>query len=351
MKCNLRSILLAGATSLLAACSGGDGATTPGVNPGGPPVNVSPTPTAAPNSTSTPGTVTSEGVPTVGGCQIFPADNAWNTNISNYPVDPNSANYINAILNDGSGNTNLHPDFGEDPTYGIPFTIVPSAQPLVPMSFTYASESDPGPYPFPPNAPIEGGASSSGDRHVLVLQQGTCKLYETWSSYPQNNGASWSAGSGALFNLNSDTLRPDGWTSADAAGLPILPALVKCQEVATGAIDHALRVTFSVTQGGYIHPATHDASGSSNANYPPMGLRLRLKSSFNIASFNPTAKIILTAMQQYGMFVADNGADWYFQGEGTGNNASSCWNDNDLDQLKTVPGSAFEVVQTGTIQH
>src|SRR5579863_170423 len=289
--------------------------------------------------------------PVVGGCQVFPADNWWNTDISSYPVDPNSNNYINAILNDGCGQTNLHPDFGQNATYGIPFVVVPQSQPLVPMKFGYADQSNPGPYPFPPNAPIEGGTHAGGDRHVLVLQEGTCSLYETWNSWPKNNGANWWAGSGALFNLNSDQLRPNGWTSADAAGLPILPALVKCAEVQAGAIDHALRVSFTKTQAGYITPATHFASTSTNPNLPPMGLRLRLKASYNISSFNPVAKIILTAMQHYGMFVADNGSDWYFQGEGTGNNPKTCWNDNQLNQLKTVPGSAFEVVQTGTIQH
>jgi hypothetical protein len=287
--------------------------------------------------------------PNIGGCQIFPANNPWNTNISAYPLDPNSANYISTITADG-GNQFLHPDFGEDPAYGIPYVVVPQTQPLVPMTFLYASQSNPGPYPYPPNAPIEGGTNAGGDRHVLVLQQGTCSLYETWHSHPLDSGAKWHAGSGALFNLSSNTLRPNGWTSADAAGLPILPALVKCQEIKAGVINHALRVTFEHTQNGYIHPATHEA-GVANTNYPPMGLRLRLKSSFNISSFNRVSKIILTAMPNYGMFVADNGSDWYFQGEGTGNNPGTCWDDNNLDQLKTVPGSAFEVVETGTILH
>jgi hypothetical protein len=220
------------------------------------------------------------------------------------------------------------------------------------MTFTASpSQSNPGPYPFPPNAPIEGGSESTGDRHVLVLQQGTCQLYETWRSFPQDDGASWNAGSGALFNLNSNALRPKGWTSADAAGLPILPALVKCAEVQAGSIDHALRVTFNETQDGFITPARHYASSSSNPDYPPMGLRLRLKASYDISSFNSVSQIILTAMKKYGMFVADNGSNWYFQGEGTGNNPSSCWNNNQLDELKTVPGTAFEVVQTGAIQH
>ncbi|MGR4064349.1 MAG: hypothetical protein ACLQPV_02740 [Vulcanimicrobiaceae bacterium] len=335
----MRQLALVLAIAVLSACGGGSRESVPGggtLLPDG----------AAPAVSNTAGS----GVPTIGGCQIFPADNPWNTNISNYPLDPNSNNYINTILT-FSSNTHLHPDFGQDPTYGIPFIVVGKYQPRVPMSFQYASESDPGPYPFPANAPIEGGSASTGDRHVLVLEQGICQLFETWSSYPQRNGASWKAGSGARFFLTSDALRPHGWTSADAAGLPILPALVKCAEVKAGVINHALRVTFNRTQDGYISPARHYASSYTNANYPPMGLRLRLKASYDISGFNTVSKIILTAMKQYGMFVADNGSDWYFQGEGTGNNPSSCWNDNELDQLKSVPGSAFEVVETGKIVH
>jgi hypothetical protein len=280
-------------------------------------------------------------VPVVGGCSIFPADNWWNTDISNYPLDPRSNNYIKSIPG------NLHPDFGHESYYGIPFNIVPPSQPEVPVSFTYKSQSDPGPYPIPPNAQIEGGQHSNGDRHVLVLQQGVCKLYEMWRAFPRNGGQKWHAGSGAIFPLDTNKLRPDGWTSADAAGLPILPALIRCDEVQAGQIDHALRFTVQNTQAGYIHPATHFASSSRNLNLPPMGLRVRLKAAFNISGYNRTAQIILTAMKTYGMFVADNGSNWYFQGEG--GTAASCWNDNDLNALKNVPGTAFEVVKTGPI--
>ena len=280
-------------------------------------------------------------VPVVGGCSIFPADNWWNTNISNYPLDPRSNNYIQSIPG------NLHPDFGHESYYGIPFNIVPPSQPEVPVSFTYKSQSDPGPYPIPPNAQIEGGQHSNGDRHVLVLQQGVCKLYEMWRAFPRNGGQQWHAGSGAIFPLDTNKLRPDGWTSADAAGLPILPALIRCDEVQAGQIDHALRFTVQNTQAGYIHPATHFASSSRNLNLPPMGLRVRLKAAFNISGYNRTAQIILTAMKTYGMFVADNGSNWFFQGEG--GTAASCWNDNDLNALKNVPGTAFEVVKTGPI--
>lgn len=281
------------------------------------------------------------GVPVVGGCSMFPADNWWNTDISKYPLDPRSSQYIKSIPG------NLHPDFGHNPDYGIPVNIVTRSQKKVPVSFDYFSQSDPGPYPIPPNAQIEGGSHSNGDRHVLVLQQGACKLYEMWRAFPKNGGKRWHAGSGAIFPLDTNKLRPNGWTSADAAGLPILPALIKCDEIAAGEIDHALRFTVERTQAGYIHPATHFASNSRDLDLPPMGLRVRLKASYDISHFNRTAKIVLTAMKIYGMFVADNGSNWYFQGEG--GSASKCWNDNDLDALKNVPGTAFEVVKTGKI--
>jgi hypothetical protein len=293
-------------------------------------------------------------VPVVGSCKIFPTpppsgpsgNDWWNVDISKYPLDPNSATYIKSLPG------NLHPDFGQNPTYGIPFVVVPANQKLVPVKFVnYPSSSNPGPYPIPPNAPIEGGKNSTGDRHVLVMQLGTCKLFEMWRAFPPKPGRSnWTAANGAVFVLSSNKLRPNGWTSADAAGLPIFPALVKCAEVAAGAINHPLRVTFNNTQNGYIHPATHEA-GSADKTLPPMGLRLRLKASFDISHYNKTARIILTAMKTYGMFVADNGSNWYFQGEGTGNRPKSCWNDNELNQLKNVPGSAFEAVATGPILH
>jgi hypothetical protein len=281
------------------------------------------------------------GVPVVGGCSIFPANNWWNEDISKYPLDPRSAQYIAALPG------NLHPDFGQDPDYGIPFNIVPSTQKRVPVSFYYASQSNPGPYPIPPDAQIEGGRKANGDRHVLVLQKGTCRLYEMWAAYPIDGGKRWRAGSGAIFPLDTNKLRPNGWTSADAAGLPILPALVKCAEVKAGSIDHALRVTFASTQEGYIHPATHYASNSRDPSLPPMGLRLRMKAAYDISHITGQAHVIAVAMKKYGMLVADNGSNWYFQGEG--GKASSCWNDNDLDQLKNVPGTAFEVVKTGKI--
>jgi hypothetical protein len=274
------------------------------------------------------------------GCPILPANNALNTDISSAPLDPNSANYIASI---GLGG-HLHPDFGTNRTYGIPFTVVGRKQPKVPITFTeFGKESDPGPYPVPPNAPIEG-AGEPGDRHVLVLQRSSCKLFELYSA--ARRGSGWEAGSGAVFNLRSNALRPDGWTSADAAGLPILPLLVRYPEVRTGRIDHALRVTVAHTQRGFIHPATHFASSSSDPNLPPMGLRLRLKASFSLAGFHGESLVVLRALQHYGLIVADNGSSWFITGA-----PDPRWNDEDLEQIKRVPGSAFEVVKGETIRH
>jgi len=282
--------------------------------------------------------IRNHGSPTLGGCPMFPADNEWNRDISADPVDPNSNNYINYILN-SSNNDFLHADFGENQDYGIPYVVVPQNQPLAPITFTGAGdESDPGPYPIPPNAPIEGGPASDGDRHVLVLRQGECKLYELYYAFPVGGG--WEAYSGAIFDLNSNALRPLGWTSADAAGLPILPGLVRYDEVAAGVIKHALRFTVSQTQRAYILPATHAASTITHVNAPPMGLRLRLKASYNLNGFTGQALVILEALKRYGLILADNGSNWYITGA-----TDPRWVDDDLNQLKTVPGSAFEVVK------
>jgi hypothetical protein len=280
--------------------------------------------------------------PQISGCQLFPEDNPWNLDVSGYPVDPKSDNYI-AHMN---GLTKkLHADFGASLSYGIPYVVVPSTQPKVPMVFDYSGDSDPGPYPIPPDAPIEGTAASTGDRHVLVLDATNHRLYETWDSH--YTGPGWHCGSGAIFDLTTNQLRPDYWTSADAAGLPILPGLIRYDEAVTQQeINHAVRFTVASTQRGFIHPATHFASSNTDPNAPPMGLRLRLKSNFDISSFHGTSKVILTAMKKYGLILADNGSDWYITGA-----TDIRWNDDDLNQLKTVPGSAFEVVQTGTIIH
>jgi hypothetical protein len=245
-----------------------------------------------------------------------------------------------------SPNTALHADWGDWSMnhYGIPWQTVPGSQPMVQVTFQYASESDPGPYPIPPNALVEGGANSGGDMHVLVLDTGTCALYETWSS--TQNGSGWTCGSGAKFDLTSNGLRPDGWTSADAAGLPILPGLVRLAEVKAGSIQHALRFTISSSQQAYIHPATH-AAGSANASLPPMGLRVRLKASFDVSPFGGPARVILVAMQQYGLILADNGSNWYVSGDSDDGWGSLM--DPVSQAFSQVKGSDFEAVETGPL--
>ncbi len=286
----------------------------------------------SPSETATPAPAT--GGSAIGGCAVFPADNPWNRDVSRDPVDPRSDAYMASM----SGGTRfLHADFGSDPSYGIPWTVVRN-QSKVPMTFDYADESDPGPYPFPPNAPVEAGS----DHHVLVVAADECKLYETWDS--QYVGPGWHCGSGAIFDLRSNALRPDGWTSADAAGLPILPGLVRRDEVKSGEIRHALRFTVRRTQRAFVHPATHFASSDRNPDLPPMGLRVRLKASYDVSRFTGDARVILEAMKKYGMFLADNGSDWFVTGE-----TNTAWNDDDLNQLKTVPASAFEVLRLGDV--
>lgn len=313
-------------------------------------VLVSVLPACAPRVPGTPGPVDAgtqqhddQAVPLVMP-QLLPADNPWNTDISQYPVHPNSDNYLATIgLNKG-----LHPDFGtewEGAPIGIPYVLVRGDQPKVPITFEYDDESDPGPYPIPPDAPIEGGPDSSGDRHVLVVDVDNKRLYEVFAAYPVNGGESWSAGSGAVFDLTSNALRPLYWTSADAAGLPILPGLVRYDEVVEkGEINHALRFTCAQTQRAFILPATHFASDSTDPDRPPMGLRVRLKADFDITPFSPRVRVILTAMKRYGMFVADNGSDWYVSGA-----PDPRWDDDELHQLDAVKGSDFEAVYTGEL--
>jgi hypothetical protein len=230
-----------------------------------------------------------------------------------------------------AGGTNLHPDFGASP-YGLPFAVVNDSHPTVSVQFLYADESDPGPYPFGPDIPLEGGS----DRHALMLNADHCVLYELYAA-SWNNGNP-TAGSGAIFDLTSNALRPDSWTSADAAGFAILPGLVRYDEVRRGAINHAIRFTVQLTDCQHIWPARHDA-GTCNSAYPPMGARFRLKASFSLSGYGRQAKVILRAMKRYGLFLADNGSNWFFQGT-----QDSRWADALLDQLKTVPASAFEAV-------
>jgi hypothetical protein len=241
----------------------------------------------------------------------------------------------------------LHPDWGGAGQYGIPYVLVPATQPMVPMVFdTYPEDSDPGPYPFPPDAPVEGGAASSGDKHVIVADTGHCKLYEVWEGRKDASGPGWTAANGAVFDLATNTYRPDGLTSGDAAGLPILPGLVRYDECAAGEIKHAVRFTVPKTQRGWIHPARHMASNTSDSTYPPMGLRMRLKASFDISTYTGMIAVLLRALKTYGMILADNGSAWFITGA-----SDTRWDDNDLAQLKKVPGSAFEAVYTGPTKH
>ena len=276
------------------------------------------------------------------GNRPFPANNAWNMDISRYSVHPNSANLIASI----GSNTGLHPDFGtfwDNAPIGFPYDVVSGTQARVPMDFIWwDDQSDPGPYPFPPDAPVEGGNASDGDRHVLVIDRDNWKLYETYSSYPQNSGASWQAGNGAVWNLKSNKLRPVDWTSADAAGLPIFPGLVRRDEVVgQGEIRHALRFTINTSRHSYVYPATHEAGSTNSVNAPPMGLRVRLKASKNINTFSPHVQVILQAMKKYGMIVADNGSNWFVSGT-----HDPLWDDDELSALSQIKGSDFEVVNT-----
>lgn len=269
----------------------------------------------------------------------FTSSNLWNTDISSVPVDPNSG----MIITNWIGSVNVHPDWGTDPTYGIPYVVVNGSQSLVKVNLqAYGDESDPGPMPVPANAPIEGGSSSTGDRHVLVLDNGNCFLYELYNSSVNGDG-SWNTDSTAVWDLLSDEQRPYTWTSADAAGLPIFPGLVRYDEVASGKIQHAFRFTLPKTRAAFIPPASHWAANTTDPSAPPMGMRLRLKSSYDISGFSSQMQVILTAMKHYGLILADNGSSLFVTGV-----SDSRWG-SDLDSLKTVPASAFEVVQMNPI--
>jgi hypothetical protein len=288
------------------------------------------------------------GEPKIAGCSIFPYDNIWNTPVDSLPVAANSAAYITAI---GAGK-HFHADFGQGEwdggPIGIPFVVVPPSQLDVPIHFTEsADESEPGPYPIPANAPIEGGPASGGDRHVLVLESGSCTLYELYSAYPQPNG-SWNAGSGAVFALNANgPLRPIEWTSADAAGLPILPGLARYDEVAGGEIRHALRFTVQCTQDDYIWPARHRAGSCNDPSHPKMGQRFRLKADYDIEApgIPDQVKVILRAMKKYGLILADNGSSWYISGT-----PDERWDNEQLHWLdENLTGAWMEAVDTSAL--
>jgi hypothetical protein len=280
--------------------------------------------------------------------------------VASLPVAANSTAIVNYI--NGHGGDNLHPDFGaglwQGAPIGIPFVTVPQGQAMVPIDFDsldgWPEESDPGPYPIPPNAPIEGGPSSEGDRHVLVVRQSACELYELYHSWPDGDGpqggptcdepGGWCGLSGAVYDLSSNALRPAGWTSADAAGLPILPGLARFGEVDGGEIRHALRFTTDVTRGSYVWPARHEASDVMDTYAPPMGLRLRLKAGYAVSGFSPQVRVILRALKKYGMILADNGSNWFVSGI-----PAAGWTDTLVDELHQVPGSQFEVVNVSSL--
>lgn len=277
-----------------------------------------------------------------GGRRPFPDDNPWNQDVSRLPVDPDSDALIRSIGLDGR----LHPDFGtvyEGRPLGIPYVVVAGSQARVPVRFEYPDESDPGPYPIPANPPIEGGADADGDRHILVVDRDRWVLYELYAAYPEGRG--WRAGSGAVFDLNSNDLRPSGWTSADAAGLPIFPGLVRYDEVVEQrAVRHALRFTCRRTRRAFVEPARHHASRLTDAHLPPMGMRVRLKAGFDASGFPPAARTILTALKTHGMMLADNGGDWFLSGA-----PDRRWDDEELAALKRVRGRDFEVVRMGRV--
>ena len=264
-------------------------------------------------------------------CRVFPRHNVWHLNVSHLPVHAKNRMWKRAMH---AGTTNLHPDFGP-PSYGIPYVTVGADHPKVAVGFTYASESDPGPYPFGPNTPIEGGS----DRHAIMIDRSDCTLYELYAA--RWNGGDPKAGSGAVFHLegpNANRLRPAGWTSADAAGLPIFAGLLRYDEVQAGLVDHAIRVTAGCTHDAYIWPARHEA-GTSDRRCPPMGARFRLRASFDVSRFGAKVRVVLKAMKRYGLIVADNGSDWYFQGT-----VDPRWTYRFVDQLKRIPASAFVAV-------
>ncbi|MGA9762522.1 MAG: hypothetical protein WBQ14_08875 [Gaiellaceae bacterium] len=284
------------------------------------------------------GAATGPRLPGAPKCPLFPASNVWNKRVDKLPVTSDSQAIISSIGLD----VGLHPDFGtvwDGHPNGIPYTIANKKTKRYRVSFDYAAESDKGPYPIPANVKIEGGS----DRHALIVERDSCRLYELYALQKTGNG--WHAGSGAIWNLRSNKLRPAGWTSADAAGLPILPGLARYDEVARGHIDHALRFTVESTRRAYIYPARHFASDQTDPNLPPMGLRVRLRAGFDTSGFPRQVRVILTALKRYGMIVADNGANWYISGA-----PDRRWNDDALHAIGGVTGANFEVVDTSKLR-
>jgi hypothetical protein len=306
-----------------------------------------PTPGGSWVAAAQPGANTSKAGPVLPGtdCPSFPADAVWNTPITTLPVDADSPTWLAAM---DASSTYLHPDYGPSGNkklpYGIPWTIVTPSTPLTTIKFADAAQSNKGPYPFTATTPIEGGQHATGDRHAIMVNAATCVLYELWHAHYHSSGST--AGSGAIWTLASNHLRPAGWTSADAAGLPILPLLVNYDEVSSGSMDHAIRVTAECTQQSYLWPARHEA-GQSNADCPPMGARFRLDANFSLPASECAAfcQTVISTMKTYGLIVADNGSNWYFQGT-----MDSRWSYQDVDQLKQIPASAFQAVDEACMQ-
>lgn len=282
--------------------------------------------------------------PRIAGCPVFPRSSHWNQRVDRLPLHPRSAAMVRTI----GATSRAHADFGsglwDGGPIGIPYVVVGGRQHRVPVSFDYADESDRGRYPIPRRAPVEGGRRSDGDRHVIVLDRARCVLHEIYAAYPRNGGRRWHAGSGARWNLRSNRLRPRGWTSADAAGLPILPGLARYGEVRRGHIDHALRITVPRTRRAFVYPARHFASDLTEPDLPAMGQRVRLRRSFDVTRFPPQARVVLRALKVYGALVADNGSAWYVSGA-----PSPGWDDDDLHSLGRVRGSDFEVVDSSRL--
>lgn len=308
---------------------------------GAPSATASGDPSATP-APPTPGAAPPGNLTTTGGCPIFPADNVWHAEVSKLPVHPKSAAYVASI----GPSRPAHPDFGsgllDGKPWGIPVTTIGAGQPAVPVTFDVAGESDRGPYPVPRNALIEGGPNSGGDRHVTVYDPARCRAYELYAARPSGSG--WHAYSGAVWDLRSNRMRTLGWTSADAAGLSILAGLVRYDEVAAGHVDHAIRMTVQFTQRAFIWPASHRASSRTDANLPPMGLRLRLKAGVDVSRMPPQARVVAEALKRYGAIIADNGSSWYFSGT-----QDSRWNNDQIDALKKLHGSDFEVVDESSL--
>jgi hypothetical protein len=283
-------------------------------------------------------------LPRAADCPIFPRSSHWNQRVDRLPAHPRSAAMVRAI----GASSSAHADFGSGTwnggPIGIPFVVVGAGQRRVPVSFDYAGESDRGRYPIPRDAPIEGGRRSDGDRHVLVVDASRCRLYELFAAYPRDGGRRWRAGSGARWDLRTNRLRPRGWTSADAAGLPILPGLARYDEVRRGRIDHALRITVPRTRRAFVYPARHFASKLTDPDLPAMGQRVRLRRSFDITAFPPQTRVVLRALKRYGALVADNGSAWYVSGA-----PSPGWDNDDLHSLGRVQGSDFEVVDSSRL--